>query len=104
MLVDLKLGPKTENLKYKKVRYVFNWKNELWDLLDSRSRIWERIPIEQYDDETMINGQIEFEKGGKDKQIICLKIMCKAKEVKNLSKGKQISEISYYRLSHIIKI
>ena len=104
MLIDLKLGPKTEELKYKKVVYVFSVKDELWNLIHSKNRIIGNEPIDRYKDETMVNGKIEFEKGkGKNKQKIQLKIMCPAKEIKELAKGKQRSKVTYYKLSHIIK-
>ena len=104
MLIDLKLGPKTEVLKYKKVVYVFSGKDELWNLINSKNRIIGNEPIDRYKDETMINGKVEFEKEkGKNKQKIQLKIMCPAKEIKELTKGKQTSEVTYYKVSHIIK-
>ena len=71
MLIHLKLGPKTEELKYKKVVYVFSVKDELWNLINSKNRIIGNEPIDRYKDETMVNGKIEFEKGkGKNKQKI----------------------------------
>lgn len=79
MLIDLKLGPKTEELKYKKVVYVFSVKDELWNLINSKNRIIGNEPIDRYKDEIMVNGKIEFEK------------------------GSQRSEVTYYKLSHIIK-